>query len=89
VGQSWEQRSPGVDGLVDFHQLTVSEADPDVLYGVYAGRLQVSRDGGHTWEVQGPVPDGLVGLAASGRDPEYLFAATQTGLLMSPDAGQR
>ncbi len=88
-GQRWEQRSPAVDGPVDFHQLTISDADPDVLYGAHAGRLQVSRDGGHTWRVQATVPDGLIGLAASNRDPEQLYAATQTGLLMSPDGGKR
>ncbi|MCH4562558.1 MULTISPECIES: WD40/YVTN/BNR-like repeat-containing protein [Halomonas] len=88
-GQSWEQRSTGVDGPVDFHQLTVSAADPEVLYGAHARRLQVSRDGGHTWQVQGPVPDGLIGLAASGRDPDHLYAATESGLFMSPNGGQR
>lgn len=88
-GENWEQRSMGADGPVDFHQLTISEADPDVLYGAYAGRLQISRDAGENWRVQAPLPEGLIGLSASGRDPEHLFAATQTGLLMSPDAGQR
>lgn len=88
-GQSWEQRSMGVDGPVDFHQLTVSEADPDVLYGAHAGQLQISRDADESWRVQTPTPEGLIGLAASSRDPEHLFAATRTGLLMSPDAGQR
>lgn len=88
-GETWEQRSPGVDGPVDFHQLTVSKADPDVLYGAYHGQLQVSRDGGHEWEIQAPVPKELIGLAASARDPEHLYAATQSGLLMSPDGGQR
>jgi photosystem II stability/assembly factor-like uncharacterized protein len=89
AGQSWEQRSPGVDGPVDFHQLTVSEADPDVLYGAYRGRLQGSHDGGHQWQVLGDAPEGLIGLAVSSRDPDHLYAATQAGLLLSPDGGQR
>jgi photosystem II stability/assembly factor-like uncharacterized protein len=88
-GKRWEQRSPGVDGPVDFHQLTVSEADPNVLYGAYAGWLQVSHDGGHQWEVRERAPDGLIALAASSRDSEHLYAATQTGLMLSPDGGQR
>lgn len=89
AGRNWEQRASGVDGPVDFHQLTISEADPDVLYGVHAGRLQVSRDGGQGWRVQAPVPDGLIGLAASSRDPQHLYAATKGGLLMSPNGGER
>lgn len=88
-GKSWSQRSPGVDGPVDFHQLTVSHADPDTLYGAYHGQLQISRDAGHGWHLQGPAPEGLIGLAASSQDPERLYAATQAGLLMSPDAGRR
>ncbi|WP_355660903.1 WD40/YVTN/BNR-like repeat-containing protein [Halomonas salifodinae] len=88
-GQRWTQRSPGVEGPVDFHQLTVSAADPEVLYGAYRGGLQVSRDGGHQWQLQARAPEGLIALAASGRDPEQLYAATQAGLLMSPDGGQR
>jgi photosystem II stability/assembly factor-like uncharacterized protein len=88
-GERWEQRSPGVEGPVDFHQMTISEADPDVLYGAYAGRLQVSHDGGHQWQVQADLPSGLIALAASSRDAEHLYAATQSGLLMSPYGGLR
>ncbi|MGR2739112.1 WD40/YVTN/BNR-like repeat-containing protein [Billgrantia sp. Q4P2] len=88
-GQQWEQRSHGADGPVDFHQLTISEANPKVLYGAYAGKLQVSRDGGHEWQVQADAPPGLIALAASSRDPAHLYAATQGGLLMSPDGGLR
>ena len=88
-GKHWEQRSPGADGPVDFHQLTVSEATPDVLYGAYAGQLQLSQDGGSSWQIRAQAPAGLMALAASSRDPEQLYAATQTGLLMSPDGGER
>ncbi|APX93897.1 hypothetical protein BWR19_13655 [Halomonas sp. 1513] len=88
-GKHWEQRSPGADGPVDFHQLTVSEAIPDVLYGAYAGQLQLSQDGGSSWQIRAQAPAGLMALAASSRDPEQLYAATQTGLLMSPDGGER
>lgn len=41
-GATWAQVSPGVDGAVDFHQLTVSSADPAVVYGAY-GALQASH----------------------------------------------
>lgn len=88
-GRSWVQRSPGADGPVDFHQLTVSEAEPDVLYGSYAGQLQVSQDGGASWQIRAKAPAGLLALAASSRDPEQLYAATQSGVLMSPDGGER
>ncbi len=86
-GRSWTQLAEGVDGPVDFHQLSVSPADPKTIYGAYAGQLQVSRDGGRSWDVIGPAPEGLVDLAASSKAPSRLYAATQGGLLKSEDGG--
>jgi len=87
-GESWSQLAEGVGGPVDFHQMDVSRADPNTIYGAYAGQLQVSRDGGHNWEVVGAAPDGLIDLAASSKDPGTLYAATQSGLLKSEDGGR-
>jgi hypothetical protein len=36
----------------------------------------------------GPAPDGLIDLAASARDADRLFAATQQGLAVSQDGGE-
>jgi photosystem II stability/assembly factor-like uncharacterized protein len=86
-GASWTKLSDGVDGPVDFHQMTVSPADPATLYGAFAGGLQRSRDGGESWELVGPAPEGLIDLAASALEPERLYAATESGLLVSGDGG--
>ena len=85
-GRSWTQISPGLNGPVDFHQMTVSPADPRTVYGAYGG-IQVSHDGGKTWEMSGPAPARLIDLAASAKDTETLYAATEGGLLVSTDAG--
>jgi len=85
-GNSWTRISPGLNGPVDFHQMTVSPADPQTIYGAYGG-IQVSRDGGTTWQRSGSAPPRLIGLAASARDTETLYAATEGGLLVSTDAG--
>ena len=87
-GRSWGQLAEGVGGPVDFHQLAVSATDPQTIYGAYRGQLQVSPDGGRTWEVVGPAPEGLIDLAASSKDPSALYAATQVGLLKSEDGGR-
>jgi photosystem II stability/assembly factor-like uncharacterized protein len=87
-GATWRQLSPGAGGPVDFHQMDVSPADPSTIYGAYAGRLQVSRDGGRSWEIVGAAPDGLIDLAASARSPDILYAATESGLLRSEDGGR-
>lgn len=85
-GRTWTELSPGVDGPVDFHQMAVSPADPNVIYGAF-GNLQVSRDGGKTW-VEGPaLPDRLIDLAGSGRNVDTLYAATEQGLSVSLDGG--
>ncbi|WP_230534653.1 WD40/YVTN/BNR-like repeat-containing protein, partial [Microvirga roseola] len=86
-GKTWTQVSPGVNGPVDFHQMTVSPADPNTIYGSYKG-LQISRDAGKTWTVVGSTPDKLIDLAASARDADTLYAATEDGLLISKDAGK-
>ena len=86
-GKTWSQISPGVNGPVDFHQMTVSPADPKTIYGAYRG-LQASRDAGKTWTMVAPTPAGLIDLAASAKDPDTLYAATESGLLVSTDAGR-
>lgn len=89
AGKTWKQVSPGERGPADFHTLVVSKADPKTLYGTH-GRLQVSRDGGQTWEPWedlGRLPDGLIDLATSATEVNTLYAATKGGLLVSKDAG--
>jgi hypothetical protein len=77
-GRTWRQISPGVNGPVDFHQMTVSPADPKTIYGSYGG-LQVSQDGGQTWKLVGPAPEKLIDLASSAKDANTLYAATEGG----------
>lgn len=87
-GKTWRQISPGVGGPVDFHQMTVSPAEPTTIFGAYAGALQVSRDSGRTWALVGPAPDRLIDLAASSVDVNRLYAATEAGLVQSADGGR-
>lgn len=87
-GATWSRLADGVGGPVDFHQVDVSRADPRVVYGVHDG-LQRSTDGGRTWTRIGPVPDGIIDLAASSRDRDTIYAATRRGLLVSTDGGRR
>jgi photosystem II stability/assembly factor-like uncharacterized protein len=86
-GKSWSQISPGLDGPVDFHQMTVSPADPNRIYGAY-GNLQVSIDGGKSWTSAGRAPEKLIDLAASAVNPDIVYAATGTGLSVSQDGGK-
>jgi len=87
-GRSWTKLSDGLGGPVDFHQMDVSKANPDVVYGVFRG-LQVSKDGGRSWQPAAPAPQGLIGLAASSQHVDTIYAATQTGLFRSTDGGRK
>ena len=84
-GKTWETLSPGVDGPVDFHQLAVAPGDPAVLYGAFGG-IQASRNGGKSWERVGDAPAALIDLAVSATDPNTVYAATESGLMVSHDA---
>lgn len=86
-GKTWRQLSKGLGGPVDFHQMDVSKADARVIYGAYGG-IQVSRDGGISWLPVGPAPTRLIALAASARDVNVVYAATERGLLISRDGGK-
>jgi hypothetical protein len=85
-GRTWEDLSPGADGPVDFHQMDVSKADPEIMIGVH-GSIQASRDGGRTWTVTGRPPAPMIGIALSAVEPETVYGATQAGLFESPDLG--
>jgi len=86
-GKSWVKLSNGVGGPVDFHQMDISSADPKVIVGI-SGGLQVSKNGGRSWKMIGPSPEGTIDLAASARDLNTIFAATQRGIVKSTDGGR-
>ena len=85
-GATWNKLSDGAGRLVDFHQMDVSLIDPKTIYGGY-GVMQVSHDGGQNWVKTGPLPDKLISIAASSVSVDRIYAAAQTGLLVSSDSG--
>lgn len=84
-GANWTQVSPGLNGPTDFHQMDVSPADAQTVYGNYGG-IQVSRDAGKTWQMAGQAPERLFSLAASAQNANRVYAGTERGLLVSDDA---
>jgi photosystem II stability/assembly factor-like uncharacterized protein len=86
-GRTWAKLGDGVDGPVDFHQMDVSAADPNVIYGASRGYLQVSRNGGRIWTITGLLPAGVIDLAASAASADVVFAGTNAGLYRSNDGG--
>ncbi|MGL4320351.1 MAG: WD40/YVTN/BNR-like repeat-containing protein [Paracoccaceae bacterium] len=87
-GASWVAVSDGIGGPVDFHNMEVSRADAAVIFGIsHDGAVQRSTDFGETWAITGTAPEKLIDVATSARDPNRLYAATESGLFASSDAG--
>jgi hypothetical protein len=84
-GATWQGH--GLEG-VDFHAMTVSPADPDVLWGYFHGALYRAEDGGASWEVVNATAPHIVALAGDAQDRETLYATTDAGLQRSLDGGR-
>ena len=89
-GLSW--KALALAGEADFHAMTISRADPRVIYAWNISRragLYRSQDGGRGWEALGD--RGLLGvysLSAHPQQSEVVYAATTRGLYVSVDAGE-
>jgi len=87
-GVTWKKVSSGVNGPVDFHAMTVSPVNPNLIYGWYQGNLQRSTDQGKNWEI---VNRNLLAvyLAADTQDENVVYAATPQGqgVMVSRDKG--
>ncbi len=86
-GMSWDRVSAGATGVADFHALSISPVNPDLAYGLDAGRLQRSMDGGKKWEVLKANLPQIISLTACSQNEAMVYAATTEGLYMSTDKG--
>ncbi len=84
---SWHKVSNGLGGPVDFHAMTVSLANHNLVYGSYHGAVQRSMDQGKTWE-KFPVNFVIVNFAADPSDENIIYAASPQGLFVSKDKAQ-
>lgn len=87
-GVTWKRISGGAGGPVDFHAMTVSLANPEVMYGWYQGRLQRSTDGGNNWQVVNSNITNIISLATDPQDENIIYAATDQSLQKSSDQGE-
>lgn len=86
-GNTWKKISNGLDGPVDFHAMSVSPVNPNLVYGWYRGNLQRSEDGGKSWvKFSTSVP--LVALAGDTKDEHIVYAASPQGLYKSQNKGE-
>jgi len=88
-GQSWESVAKVLEPPVDFHAMSISKSDPNVIMGFdSAGRgLFKSSDAGKTWETL-QYPEYISALAISPPDPFRVFAGTGKGIFQSTDGAK-
>jgi hypothetical protein len=90
-GNGWEKLSDVLEPPVDFHAMTVSQADGKTIYGFdsLSGKTLRSVDGGRTWK-QLPMReiDSAVFSFAAPPTAGVVLAATSSGLFRSTDQGK-
>lgn len=88
-GFTWKQISDGANGPVDFHALSVSPVDSNLVFGWYRGDLQRSTDGGKTW-IAMSTGFPVTSLTADPKDKNSLYATTpaRAGVEVSHDQGK-
>lgn len=88
-GVTWQTISPVTNPPVDFHAMTASRADENVLYGSPGGgtSLYMTTDEGRTWNTIN-IPDRIISLAAHPLDRNTVFAGTVSGLFSSNNQGK-
>jgi len=87
-GITWNKISDGVNGPADFHALSVSPVNPDLIYGFSAGALQRSLDGGKNFKIVNADLEKVIVLTADTKQENTLYAGTTTGIYKSLDKGK-
>lgn len=88
-GVTWEHVSNVIEPPVDFHAMSVSKQNPEMLIGFDSGARGLFKtvDAGKTWETLEP-PEYISALAISPGDSELIFAGTGNGIFKSEDGGK-
>ncbi len=88
-GKTWESVAKVLDPPVDFHAMTVSQSDPNIIIGFDSGGRGLFKtiDSGKTWETL-QYPEYISALAISPHDPQIVFAGTGKGIFQSSDGAK-
>jgi len=88
-GKTWETVSKVLEPPVDFHAMTVSKQNPDIIIGFDSGARGLFKtvDAGINWEIL-EYPEYISALAISPDESELLFAGTGNGIFKSGDGGK-
>lgn len=87
-GITWQTISYVKEQPVDFHAMTISPADENIIYGSPGSGIElfITTDEGKTWN-KASLPDRIISLAAHPSDRNVVFAGTVSGLFSSNNQG--
>jgi photosystem II stability/assembly factor-like uncharacterized protein len=87
-GVTWQSVAKVLDPAVDFHAMTLSKSDPNLILGFDSGGRGLFKtiDAGKTWENL-EYPEYISALAISPNDSQ-IFAGTGNGIFKSNDGGK-
>ena len=87
-GITWQQVAKVLEPAVDFHAMTLSNSDPNLILGFDSGGRGLFKtiDAGKTWENL-EYPEYIYALAISPNDSQLIFAGTGNGIFKSNDGG--
>jgi photosystem II stability/assembly factor-like uncharacterized protein len=88
-GMNWQDISPVTDTPIDFHAMSISPANDNILYGSPGGgnALYITQDEGKTWSSIMSIPSQIISIAADPTDSNGVYIGTRDGLFYSNDQG--
>ena len=88
-GKTWQTISSVTDNPIDFHAMSISPVNNDILYGSPGGgyALFITKDEGKTWSIITSIPSQIVSIAANPLDANGVYIGTGSGIFYSNDQG--
>ncbi|MGI9009985.1 MAG: WD40/YVTN/BNR-like repeat-containing protein [Nitrososphaeraceae archaeon] len=89
-GKTWQTISSVTDSPIDFHAMSISPVNNDILYGSPGGgyALFITHDQGKTWSILTSIPSQIVSIAANPLDENGVYIGTGSGMFYSNDQGK-
>lgn len=89
-GKTWETISSVTDNPIDFHAMSISPVNNDILYGSPGGgyALFITPDQGKTWSIIKLIPSQIISIATNPLDANGVYIGTGSGLFYSNDQGK-
>jgi hypothetical protein len=88
-GKTWQTISSVTDNPIDFHAMSISPVNNDILYGSPGGgdALFITQDEGKTWSAITSIPSQIMSIAADPLDSNGVYIGTGSGIFYSNDQG--